>query len=358
MAKNITLLAGKNALRIISEEGVTRDNIRVIAGAAGGPKWLALSGIDRYLFGTFFKKRKDPLFLVGSSIGAWRFAAALQKNPVDAIGRFEDAYINQRYESKPDAATVTQESYRVLDAYLDGAAIRHILNHPFMRMSIIAARAKGCAASDTKLLLGAGLTKGVFLNAISRSLLRHSFERTLFSDPRTVVPFAGTSIFPTQSVPLTEENFRAAVMASGSIPLVMSGITNIPGARDGVYRDGGMIDYHLDFPFLPDERGLVLYPHFIPRIIPGWLDKSLPWRKPEKSTLDNLLLICPSESFVRKLPHGKIPDRNDFHTFFGRDKDRITFWEKVVRENRRIADEFGELIETGKIARAIRPFPE
>ena len=356
MAKNITLLAGENALRTIRDEGITRDNIRVIAGAAGGPKWLILSGIDRYLFGSFFKKRKEPLYCIGSSIGSWRFAAALQKKPIDAIERFERAYIDQRYETRPSAASVTEESYRVMDQYLNEKGIDEILSHPFLRMSIVTARAKGLASSENKALLGAGLIGALALNTLSRSSLRMTFERTVFSDPRGTAPFADASEFPTQNVTLLKNNFRKAVMASGSIPLVMSGITDIPGARKGIYRDGGMIDYHFDMPFVPDDKGLVLYPHFIPRVIPGWLDKYAGGRTASKRTLDNMILICPSEEFINKLPYRKIPDRSDFHTFFQKDKDRITFWEKAVSENRRLADELADLIESGRISREIRPF--
>ena len=41
-------------------------------------------------------------------------------------------------------------------------------------------------------------------------------------------------------------------------------------------QDGGIIDYHLHLPY-HRAQGLVLYPHFIDRIVPGWLDKALPW---------------------------------------------------------------------------------
>ena len=356
MARHITLLAGEKAIETIRNEGVTKKNIRVIAGAAGGPKWLILSGIDRWLFGTFFRGRKDPLYLIGSSIGAWRFAAALRKKPVDAIERFERAYIDQHYDGNPSPAEVTAESFRVMDSYLDEKGIDEVLSNPVMRLSIVSVRAKGLSASENKILLGAGLITALALNAVSRKTLRISFERTVFSDPRDVPPFADASEFRTQKVALDRTNLRAAVMASGSIPLVMQGMTAIPGARGGIYRDGGMIDYHFDMPFVPDGEGLVLYPHFIPRVIPGWLDKYFGGRTAAKRTLDNMVLVCPSEKFLERLPYGKIPDRQDFHTFQGDDKERVKFWNKAVDMNRLMADELANLIESGRVKREVRPF--
>ena len=54
---------------------------------------------------------------------------------------------------------------------------------------------------------------------------------------------------PTVHRTLTPDNLRAALLASGSIPLLMEGV-RIPGAP-GVYRDGGSADYHLDLDYGP-----------------------------------------------------------------------------------------------------------
>ena len=79
-------------------------NRKAQAGAAGGPKWLILAGLDRILFSQWFSGRKTPLFLIGSSSGAWRFAAAAQKDSRAALQRLETAYIHQRYEANPAPA--------------------------------------------------------------------------------------------------------------------------------------------------------------------------------------------------------------------------------------------------------------
>ncbi len=354
MPGNLLFLAGKKALSIIRENGLKPDMINVIAGASGGPKWLVLSGLDRVIFPEWLpKKRKKHLFMIGSSIGAWRFAALMQDKPLEAIELFRHAYINQRYTSKPSPNDVTSESYRVLDAYLDGKGVKNILSHHYMRLNIIAVKSRGILSCDNKFLQGAGLASSALLNLASRKSLGFFFERALFHDRREHPPFYEMNEFPIHRIQLNEQNIRKAIMASGSIPLVMSGISGITGAPAGVYRDGGIIDYHLDIPFPNNDRDIVLYPHYCDRIKPGWFDKHLPWRNPDPNNFDNVLLICPSRNFIKELPYGKIPDRDDFINF---DNDaRIAYWNKAADLSGHLGDIFLDAVHTGRIKEYIRP---
>jgi hypothetical protein len=345
----LEIKAGKTAREILLSGGFSSDKIKVLAGASGGPKWLVLSGIDRIL-PDIFKNRKKELYTVGSSIGSWRFAALAQKDPITAIETFEQFYIEQRYSAKPSAEEVTNESYKIIDAFLGKNGARDALNHPFMRMNIISALSKGLSSSERKILLGASFAPLVLLNLLSRSLLGLSFQRIMFSDPRSKPPFAGMKGFGTQLIDLTSDNLRKAIMSSGSIPFAMRGITDINGAPAGVYRDGGVIDYHLDIPFLPDNDGLVLYPHFYHRIVPGWLDKSIPWRRAHDYAMDNTILISPSQEFIDSLPGGKIPDRKDFYTFAGNDAERIKRWREVTKKGKALGEELGEVLSSGKFS--------
>ena len=66
--KSINLWAGKKAYKKIKDSGLTPDDVKVVAGAAGGPKWLVLANLDRALFGHWFKDRKKPLFTIGALV--------------------------------------------------------------------------------------------------------------------------------------------------------------------------------------------------------------------------------------------------------------------------------------------------
>lgn len=355
MTKNLIFLAGKNAYHTIKESGLKPDSVKTIAGAAGGPKWLVLNRFDRMLFPKFFKHRKKPLYLIGSSIGAWRFAAMCQHNPVEAQQKFEDAYIHQQYSSKPNAREVSVESNRIIDVFLDKNAVEEILSNQVYKIGFVSVRCKWPSASDSKALLGAGLLFASAANLIHRRLLRTQFERTLFHHPEINPPYLKSTEFPLNKVALTSNNFTAALLSSGSIPLVMEGMKNITGAPKGTYRDGGLIDYHMDIPFQAESHEIILYPHFSNRIVPGWLDKALKWRKPGTENMKNVLLVAPSQEYIENLPNGKIPDRKDFMLYIGRDKDRFRDWKKVVTEGQKLADEFSEAVESGQIRDRIQP---
>jgi hypothetical protein len=126
----------------------------------------------------------------------------------------------------------------------------------------------------------------------------------------------------------------------------MEGVRDIPGVGVGTYRDGGLLDYHLDLPYQGDD--LVLYPHFYEHVVPGWFDKSLRWRRASATNFRRALLIAPSEEFVASLPGRKIPDRRDFYGMS--EAERMRRWQVVVDESEALGDEMRELVTTGRIA--------
>jgi hypothetical protein len=351
---SFVIKAGHKALALIRDEGLRPERIKVLAGAAGGPKWLVLYHLDRLLFASFFKGRRAPLHLIGSSIGAWRFAALSQREPLSALDRFRKAYLHQTYATAPTAAEVTAESRKVMDGYLADAAVPEILTHHWCRMNLLAVRCRNLTALENKPGMSMGLAGAVISNLIGRRYLSLFFERTLFHDPRELPPLSGRDRIPFSRSVLTSDNFKEALLASGSIPLVMSGIANISGARPGIYRDGGMIDYHMDLPYRLADEDIVLMPHYTDTIVPGWLDKKLPWRKPAAAHMDNVVMVAPTKEFVQQLPNAKIPDRNDFKLLFQKDRERFDVWNKTVEMCRPPAEAFMELVESERIKEKVR----
>lgn len=353
MFNNIEVYAGKNAAGNIMDSGLNEEMISAIAGASGGPKFLILAGIDNILLSGWLKKRKTPLHFLGSSIGAWRGAAYACRKPVEAHSRLIESYLSQQYTSKPDEKEVTGESLRILNEYLPDEDVKHILTKSHVHLGIISARCTGLSAMESKAALAASFIPSALVNFASRKLLLKLFDRTLFHRGGETPPYA-INFREDLRVPLTEENFREALLSSGSIPFVMEGIKNIPGAPSGTYRDGGLTDYHLNIEF-GVKKGIVLYPHFSSRIIPGWLDKSIKWRRHDPALLSNVLLVAPSERFINSLPFGKIPDRTDFMTFAGRDRERLIYWREVIEKSRIIGEEFMEAVESGSLSDIMKP---
>ncbi len=352
MLDNISICAGRRAIEIIRDEGLDLSRVKVLAGASGSAKFLVLTGIDRVLI-SLFKNRTDPLYLIGTSIGAFRMAAFCQKDPLAAIGTLEKEYIAQQYNLRPTREEVSLETKRILDAYIDDKEIADILNHPFMKIGFLSNKCKGFLKHDHLFLQWLGLTLAAGVNLLSRNRLGHFLERALFCGPGTPPPFASMDQFPMNRYDLTPSNFKSALLSSGSIPAAMEGVCDIEGAP-GLFRDGGILDYHLDIPFLPNSDGLVLYPHFYEKITPGWFDKGL-HRKPAPRHMENVVLVAPSKKFVNHLPFRKIPDRKDFTTFKGKDEQRRTYWRIVLEKNVLLGDQFFEAVQSGKIRQIVKP---
>ncbi len=348
----LTFKAGAGALESVRRDGFDISSVGTIAGASGGAKWLALSQLDRAILSSVVPRLSGPVHLIGSSIGSWRFACYAQDDPLSAIERFETAYLEQTYSDKPDIHEITAKSRAILREVLGAGGAAQILANPLFRTHVMAVRSRHVMASERRAVLGAALATAALLNAISRSTLGWSFERALFHDPRDIPPFFDVRGFPLQRVELTEANLEDAILATGSIPLVLSGVRDIAGALPGVYRDGGVIDYHLDLPHSARER-LTLFPHFYGRIVPGWFDKRLKWRRPQAGNVDRTILVSPSDTFVAGLPHGKIPDRTDFVNFAP--AERVRIWKHCVAACEAMADEFLEVVEKDQLAARLEP---
>jgi hypothetical protein len=353
-AEKLVFLAGKRALEKIRSQGLHPDDVKVVAGAAGGPKWLILGHLDRMLFGSWFRERRQPLHLLGSSIGSWRFAADSCADPVAAIDRMEEAYIHQSYARQPTPREISEKSRAIIDFTLGTDGPREVLGHPVNRLSLLAVRSRHLLASSRRLPLALGLTAAVTANLVTRHSLRWFFQQTLFSDPRTQAPFASAGRWPPAAATLSPGNLKQALLASGSIPYVMDGVGDIGGTPPGVYRDGGAVDYHLDVPFGLDGRGIVLFPHFSLRIIPGWLDKHLAWRGPSADNMADVLVAAPSAGFVSRLPDAKITDRKDFYRYAGDDRARFACWQQVADAGRILADDFMDAVASGKIRHRVQ----
>ena len=323
-----------------------------MAGASGGAKWLVLSKLDRVVAETLVPRLREPVYLIGSSIGAWRFACYAQAEPVQAIARFEEAYLDQTYSAAPDREEISAKSREILGHALGETGTTEILSHPVFRTNVMTVRSRHVTASEQPAVLVPGLLAAAALNAVSRRSLGAFFERVLFYDGRDLPPFFDASGFPMSHVELTEANLEDAIVATGSIPMVLSGVRDIAGAPPGVYRDGGVIDYHLDLPQSEPGR-LTLYLHFIDRIVPGWFDKKLSWRKPDPANVDRTILVSPSREFVARLPYAKIPDRRDFVNL--EREERVRAWRTVVDMCDELADEFHEVLDTGKLAARLEP---
>ena len=350
--QSLTFSAGPAALREVQTHGLDPARIGTLAGASGGAKWLVLSQLDRVVATTLLPQMQGPVHTIGTSIGAWRFACYGQANPLAAIDRFEQAYLEQTYSEKPDRTEITTRTREILDHVLGDSGVEEILSNGLLHTHVMTVRCRGLVASENMAALATGLLAAAGLNAVSRKTLGYSFDRVLFFDAREKPPFFDLSGFPIYQVPMSAQNYRDVVVATGAIPIVLEGVRDIAGAPPGMYRDGGVIDYHLDFEHSADDR-LALYPHFYNYLKPGWFDKKLARRLARTTSADRTIVISPSAEFVAGLPNGKIPDRHDFTALAP--ADRVRVWRGVVAACRELADELHEVLEREQLAERLQP---
>lgn len=336
----LDIFAGKSALETIKEDGFKQELFSSFLGASGGPKWFCLFEIDKFIFGEFFKNRKSELNLVGSSAGAFRSACFAQKDPVAAISRMAESYAETVYSDKATPVEITAKARELLDYMLGDNGIEEIINNSTFKAHFLANKSNGFVSSENKLIQILGLIKSIGLNRIDRRLIRNQYERFVFQSPSSKLKIDDYCKFKTHHINLTNDNLKDALLASGSIPMVMQGIRDIAGSPNGMYRDGGIIDYHFDFK-LQNSDGLILYPHFNSEPKAGWFDKNLS-RKVKPENYDNVVMFAPSQRFIDSLPYSKIPDRTDFTKM--QPEQRIKYWKIVLSETKRLSDSLNEFL--------------
>jgi hypothetical protein len=322
---------GPLAREHIVTHGLAPRDIACIPAAAGGPKGLALLPLDRWLAQEWLPQMMQ-VELVGASIGAWRMAALAQPDATAALDRLQHAYVReQNYPHKPSPALVASTCRGLARAVIAAPlALRASAT-----LAVITARAKPRLARGSR----TAFARAAVANALSRRHLARHLSRVVFRAGIGPALKLDGDAFGGIDVPLNATNAEDALLASGSIPLLCDPVRHIAGAPPGDYWDGGLIDYHLLLPY-PQLDGLVLYPHFVPWVTPGWLDKSLAWRARPRAHpwLANVVLIAPSRAMLQHLPAGKLPDRQDFYRYGTDHAARIGAWERAIAEMQRFAD--------------------
>ncbi len=348
--------AGERALARLREHGLRPEDVSVIAGAAGGPKALGLVGLDEALFGDWLPRAPRERHLIGASIGSWRSASLCLPDPVAGIRRLSELYTQQRFPKGISMAEVSRKCEAMLSDLLQDQD-EHVLTQSQFRLNVVvnASRWRSLQA-DTHPALALGLAGVIAANTVNRRFVANGFERIIVHDPRDTPPLGDREDLPTRYAMLTPENLRATLLASGSIPTVMEAVNEIPGVPGRAFRDGGLTDYHLDLPYQTD--GIVLFPHFRERIVPGWFDKLLPWRGGDPERLADLLLVAPSHEYLAELPDGQLPDRKDFVRYSGDDETRERHWHRAMQESRRLGEYFLEQVDRERFVDEVRPLSE
>lgn len=350
MPKTFNIKAGAIALEHIRKKGLSPSDISVIPAAAGGPKWIVLHAFDKYLLTHWFQDRKEPLHLVGSSAGAWRMLCYTLQDDLAAMDRFLKAYVEQTYEVFPTADELSLGFIKIMNDILGEKGKDDLLKENLRKLNIISSQSKFSKKENGNYKLS--FLKLALKNMLSRKWLPSELKRIVFtnSSDHSLLKKDG---FETQYISFTKENTVSALRSTGTLPLLMNPVDDVKNTS-GLLWDGALVDYHIGLDYHTD--GLILYPHFMDRIIEGWFDKFLFWRKFKGRVLDRMIMISPSKSFVDSLPDSKIPDRKDFETYMNDNPKRIENWYEVASKGKEMADEFHDYWKSGRLVDVIEEF--
>jgi len=333
--KWLKVKAGKNIHSKLTQTGLNLEDIKIWAGAAGGPKWIILFELDKYLTKNYFNLATNPITHIGGSIGAWRATCYSLDQPTKAIERLGYEYINQSYDSYPTTDEVSQKIKQIIYNSIGDEGIKQILNPKNKYLNILSSKVnfKTLGQSDLKLKYNFGKLALAYL--VHRKTINHFAERTIFSNSdESILKEDGIK---TRVIKLDNQNIAKALISTGSIPLKMNPVI----IDEAEYWDGGLVDYHLDMNYkLKDE--IVFYPHFFSEIKPGWFDKFNRYRKSQYH--HNTLLLYPSQEFIKRLPNQKLTDLKDFTTYMDDTKKRIKVWNQAAEMGKHLVDDFVQLL--------------
>ena len=360
---DLVIAAGPTALAHIREKGLSPDDISAIFGASGAAKWLAIAGLDHKVFSQFMPQRSDktPVHLFGTSVGAFKLAAAARRDCDTTLRVTAEAYIAQSYADEINFSSIDRQTDIVLGKVMGhdnggdmASGVAEVLANDRFRLHIGTVRCHGTLNAS---LPGQALAlaRAGLLSTFTAQHLRGLAERTIFSDPRATLPFQARDGYRVKQAQLTADNFLLALRASGAIPVYMRAI-NLPEDPHHKYHDGGMLDYHpVPGTFWPETDGLILYPHFYDHFKMRWFDKFYPWRKAPARLLDKVVMLAPSREWVAALPDGKIPSRQDFPKYRKNETERFEKWREVVRRSHALGEEFIDAAKTGSISDKVVP---
>jgi len=342
--------AGPRALEHLRRFGL-REQIRSFVAPATGPKWLVAYGFDQALIQSRLLEAEVPTLLAGASAGAWRSLSLASPDAERTHRALVSAYCEEEF-SRADTPETVGRAFENLLAKLFGGREAAILEHAKLRLAIHTARARGSHADSGRFWHLGALALAALVNPLGSRAQTRALERVTFHSPgvaERLQRHAG------RRVELSPRNLLRAALASATVPMAMAPVREIPGAPAGVYLDGGMTDYHMAEPYLHPSPGMTLLFTHQPRILARWLDQHLPWRQLERSALDDVLHVFPSEEFVRSLPGGRVPTREDYAQMIDDSAGRVARWKRVASESERIGETFLADVESARLLDLVEP---
>ena len=255
--QNIRVRAGRRAYRADPRRRFQPGPYRTYFGPGGRPRWLATSGFDLTLLKEAALGRRFPVWPWSAPP---RGPGALRLGCSPARRRATLPFAKPTSRRRTVAKTPPQRSSSPWSA-LSTAILRmtpfpFVLAHKQFRLAVLTSRDEDPVRLGTAVAPETGFITCFLVNALHPALMHRLAERVVFYYGAQTSRFLPAQRVPRPLHPLSETNFKSAVIASGAIPIVVGGVRDIFGAPDGIYRDGGFLDYHINQDYTTRNDGL------------------------------------------------------------------------------------------------------
>ena len=182
--KALSIRAGHLARQLILDEGLQAQHVDIIPGAAGGPKGLGLQGLDQAIFDEFLPQYQMRRYLVGSSIGSWRFASILAWGATQGTKRLAHFYTHMNFQKGMNFADISSVCNDMLNQLILGKE-QQIVHHPDYHLTIMAVKSRHVFNSDHRLPLLASVAGIVASNTIKRRASKAFMQRVVVQPQHT-----------------------------------------------------------------------------------------------------------------------------------------------------------------------------
>lgn len=286
---------------------------------SAGPKCFVSAGFEDLLLQQHQEGSiSSEKWLIGGSTGALRAFAFVNRS---ITGRDHTTFLKNHYCSMLyQNGTGAQELHQMMqDAFYVCAPREEMLkslSHSHFRLGIIVAKVHPCFDHLPYIVLKLILGLIVILNWLTPSALQLFCTRLCFytgpTPPKNLKTSSGIDF-----IPLTESNVYQVLHATTCIPFLSKPCRFIEGVGSGLYFDGGLTDFYLNFILdSQHEPGMLLADLEENQAVPrSALDHFVPLafqRQLPSEYFKHVSYIRPMLLYINSLPDGQLPAVNDW----------------------------------------------
>lgn len=282
---------------------------------ASGPKSFVTMGFEERFTAHHNDSVTSPKWFIGASTGALRFISLITTIVThnDAITGLVEQYCDMVYKRGDTPATLKPMMDKLYTIVAPEECLDAILNHDQYRLLIPVTRLR---QPCLKLCSSDFALKGCFATALLANMVTpasipYIFEQLYFYTGPEEPQWLDKTHKSFHR--LTKQNFYQVLHATTAVPFVQERCCYIDGVGEGLFLDGGVCDFTLNFVITdPNFQALLLSDELNGAVQLSGLDYYVPWRKPNPRVFEHVSIIYPRREFLDGLPKSHLPSVRDW----------------------------------------------